>query len=196
MAELQCRFALDDTPTGVGAFAPTPDSAAQRVLIRARNGTGKIRLQVRSRAQLDRAALGRALGTVPFPDSPQANVSGTPAIFWTAPGEWLITGDGLNAADCAEKLAGVLDGRTRTVTDLSSGLAVIELSGERSLDLLASCCSIDFHGPDGEPGRYVISRMHQLPVLIHRADSGQMYHIYADRSVAQYLLDWMRQVIV
>jgi heterotetrameric sarcosine oxidase gamma subunit len=167
--------------------------AAGGVSLRPLEDIGKLRLQVR-RAGVDVAALGRALGTEPLPQTPLGAVTGAPAVFWTAPNEWLIAGAGLDVDDCARRLAPLLAEHTHALTDLSDGLAVIEIAGAGVLPLLAAVCSVDFDGAAGAPGRYTLTRMHRLPVLVHRRGAGDSFHLYVERTVARFVYEWLCRI--
>ena len=181
MAELRRKFALDDVAA---------DARAAGVHIIARNGVPKFRLQLRPGAKADLAALGHAIGTGPFPDSPRALVNATPAVFWTAPGEWLVTGKPLEAASAA--LLETLGNQLHAATEMTDGIAVIEISGERSLRLMTTATALDWHAPALAPGHYALTGMHRLPVLVHRMEEG-VFRVHAERSTARFLFEWLRQ---
>lgn len=186
MSEIPRRLVL-------GATDPQVRIASHAaVVVRLLNDVRKLKVQLRPHNCVDVAELGRALDITAFPDSARTAVHGTPAVFWTAPGEWLLTGEHVDIAQCMRRLEGVLGDTTHALTDLSHGVVALELGGQRCGELLAAACSIDFHSPEAGAGRYVMTRMQRLPVLIHRPGQATLYHIYVERSVTRFVHDWLR----
>ena len=158
------------------------------------DGMSKVKLQIRSDSTAIVDAIKNHLGII-LPDSPLPAMNSDPAAFWCAPNEWLLTGNNISADKYREELSPLLTGQTFVVTDVSDSLAVIELRGAHTLTLLAEGCGVDMHEDTFIKGQYVLTRLEQLPVIIHKLDEAAGIHIYVDRSVARYLWDWLQDGI-
>jgi sarcosine oxidase subunit gamma len=164
--------------------------AADGIEMTAVTGLAKVKLQVRPRAHMDRARLAAAVG-VAVPGGP-AEPTGDqdPCIYWCAPGEWLMVSADRSAAQLAAPLAQVLRGTTCAITDLSDGLAVIDLAGRRVSEVLAEGCGIDLEALSA--GRYALTQILRLPIIVHRRPQRVCFRVFIDRSVARHLWEWLR----
>ncbi|MDA7853122.1 hypothetical protein N9A71_06175 [Porticoccaceae bacterium] len=153
----------------------------------------KLKLQCRPDADIDITALEQAVGSK-IPRSPQETIGTNPSTFWLAPSEWLITSARINSPvdkhTLHTKLSEVLKGQTHAINDLSDSLTVIELSGEKSRELLAEGCGLDLHASYFQTGSYASIRLFQLPAIIHNINEEPCFRIYVDRSVALHLWSW------
>lgn len=153
----------------------------------------KLKLQCRPDAEIDITALEQAAGSK-IPLSPQEQTGTNPAVFWLAPNEWLITSSSINSRMDKQtwhpRLSEVLKGQTHTINDLSDSLTVMELSGEKSGELLAEGCGLDLHAGCFQTGSYASTRLFQLPAIIYKIDEEPCFRVYVDRSVALHLWNW------
>ena len=143
------------------------------------------------RARWDGAAAG-ALG-VPHG---RAARNGTGALVTgSGPGEWLVLAPPGTTPEVAAALPeAAADAELVTALDLTHGLAVMRITGERSADLLAKVCAVDFSDrvtPDGSALRSSVAR---LPAGVVRDDhdgesapAGRSYLLHCDRSYGEYL---------
>ena len=53
------------------------------------DGTRKLRLQVRPRAEVDKSRLERLLGTA-LPGGPKEKINNDASAYWLAPNDWLL----------------------------------------------------------------------------------------------------------
>ena len=88
-------------------------------------------------------------------------------------------------------LRDAVDGATAVVTDMSDAWSIIDISGEDAVARLAQGCSVDLHDSVFPAGRYALTRLQHLSVILHRLDDTPRFRILVDRSVAQFLWDWL-----
>jgi heterotetrameric sarcosine oxidase gamma subunit len=115
---------------------------------------------------------------------------GTVMLAWRSPTETLcVTGSGERLQALATRLAAAQDGQ---LVDLSGGLKVVRLSGERIADLLCRLGGTASVPPVGEARR---SRLADVPVLAFsvRADETRLI---VDRSYLPHLLAWSRATLL
>ena len=74
---------------------------------------------------------------------------------------------------------------------MTDAWSIIDISGEDAAAGLAEGCSVDLHDSAFPSGRYALTRLQHLPVIIHRLDDTPRFRILVDRSVAQFLRDWL-----
>ena len=183
-------------PEQIPSFALQGDNGAswslqtEQLGLNAVDNIRKLRLQVRPRAEVDKGRLEKLLGTV-LPESPQEKVNNEATAYWLGPNDWLL----LDPAQEIDRIAGALreasGSATAVVTYMTDAWSIIEISGEGALSRLAEGCSVDFHDSELPAGHYVLTRLQHLSVIIHRLDDTPRFRILVDRSVAQYLRDWL-----
>ncbi len=125
--------------------------------------------------------LKKALGKLPSVVG-KVLETGTHTLFRIGPRQLWVLGDAPLAG------AGVY------VTPLSSGRTRMLLEGQRARDVLAACTVIDFHLSQFKPGQFMLTGIHHTPVLIH-CRAGNSFHIYALRSFARNVWDWLSDVM-
>ena len=109
-------------------------------------------------------------------DIPPNTIEGSdPYGLWLAPGRRLVVG-------------GAVPGGS-FVSDVSDGMVVVELSGVRADEILAMGCPLD-------PAALVAGHCAQtlfagVKVVLYR--HGDAVRLHVERSLAQWLLDWLRQ---
>jgi methylglutamate dehydrogenase subunit D len=69
------------------------------------------------------------------------------------------------------------------LTPLSSSRTRFALQGTGARSLLAKCAAIDVHTKVFTPGRFAMTGIHHMPVLIHCIEP-DVFHIYALRTFA------------
>lgn len=114
-------------------------------------------------------------------------------VVGSGPGEWLVLDD---AGDRAGTLAAVGDevagaeGFT-SVIDLTDGRALLRITGEGCLGLLARVCGIDFSDdftPDGAALRTSVAKV-VTDIVRDDEDGERSYLLHCERSSGQYLFD-------
>lgn len=111
-------------------------------------------------------ALPRAVGA--------GSEGGEAAILCRGPDEWLVLG----AAELADEMV---------VTDVSAALTLLQLSGERALDVLAKGCPLDFAGL--APGHGREGQLGHVHVIVRRSQQG--FDLLFRRSQARAAWAWL-----
>jgi heterotetrameric sarcosine oxidase gamma subunit len=110
-------------------------------------------------------------------------------LAWRSPDETLcFTRDGARLAELQTRVAGAADG---CLVDLSSGLTVMRVSGERVAELLCRLGGTASVPSVGEARR---SRLADVPVLALCVREGETL-LVLDRSYAPHLLGWIRETL-
>ena len=162
----------------------------ENLTLQARDGIPKLRLQVRPGMPLKQAPLKRLFGTT-LPDNPQEKVSQEQSIYWLSPNDWLLLNPPADPGRIKAALQKASSNATCAVTDVSDAWSIMDLSGAAAPAKLAQGCSVDFHDRAFPPGRYALTRLQHLPVIIHHLDDTPQFRILLDRSLAQFLRDWL-----
>ena len=165
-------------------------SQTESLRLEAVNGIRKLRLQVRPRSEVDKSRLERLLGTV-LPGGPQEKVNNDAAAYWLAPNDWLLVNPAADTDSIKIALLDASGDATSVVTDVTDAWSIIDISGEDAPARLAQGCPVDLHDSAFPSGRYALTRLQHLSVIIHRLDDTPRFRILVDRSVAQYLRDWL-----
>ena len=150
----------------------------------------KLRLQVLPRGGINPAALERLLGNT-LPQSPQEKISSMPTAYWLGPNDWLLLDPAQEIDRIASALRESANGATSCVTDVTDAWSTIDMAGEDAPARLAEGCSVDLHNCAFPSGRYALTRLQHLSIIIHRLDDTPRFRILVDRSVAQFLRDWL-----
>ena len=154
------------------------------------DGTRKLRLQVRPGAGINPAAIESLLG-IPLPEGPQEKVNDEPTAYWLGPNDWLLVNPAPDIDSVSSALRDSAGGATAIVTDMTDAWSIIDISGKDAAAGLVEGCSIDLHDSSFPSGCYALTRLQHLPVIIHRLDDTPRFRILVDRSVAQFLQDWL-----
>lgn len=136
------------------------------------------------------AALGLALPTAVFGSA--YNVARTLRALWIGPGDWLLTCAEGDRAGLETGLRQAREGISGALTDIGHGQAILNLTGARTLDVLAQGCGLDLHRSVFTEGHCAMTELARLRVLIDRvpvrpAPTGGSYDIYVARSYASSL---------
>jgi heterotetrameric sarcosine oxidase gamma subunit len=116
-------------------------------------------------------------------------------VIGSGPGQWLVLAPPGTADRVASRLEGIAADSApeelASVTDLTHGRALIRLTGERAVDLLARLCPADLHddmAPDGAAFRAPVAGLATDLVRDDRAGT-LSYLLHCERSSGQYLFD-------
>jgi methylglutamate dehydrogenase subunit D len=71
-------------------------------------------------------------------------------------------------------------------TPLTSSRTRLCIEGQRARDVLSKSAMIDFHSKVFTPGRFVMTGIHHMPVMIHCVDAN-IFHLYIMRTFALHL---------
>jgi sarcosine oxidase subunit gamma len=107
------------------------------------------------------------------------------------PGEWIIVSQVMTALDVQTRFAPELTQQGLVLVDLTDGLAVLELRGFATRDVLSKGCGLDFHPDVFFIGTCARTRFAQLDVIIHCTGFEPQIELYVGRSYLAYLHDWL-----
>ena len=153
---------------------------------------GYLNIRGRSSNTAFLAALLKVIGCEPPIEANTMVESGNYRIYWLGPDEWLIvTPTGQQGRVQAElKLA--LEGVFSSLVDNSSGLTMVEISGDNAAGLLATGCPFDLHPRAFKPGQCAQTRLAKAGMTITPMRDGPGFEIIIRRSFADYLLLWLQ----
>ncbi|MGH3088424.1 MAG: sarcosine oxidase subunit gamma [Rubrobacteraceae bacterium] len=112
-------------------------------------------------------------------------------VIGFGPGEWMLIGPPGTAAEISARVEAMEGGDPASVVDLTHGRAMIQLTGERSAELLAKVCAINLSDeaiPDGGAFRSSVAKL-ASGVARDDRDGERSYLIHCERSYGQYLFD-------
>jgi len=142
------------------------------------------------------AAILKVLGCEPPTEANTMVESGDTHIYWLGPDEWLVITptdqQGKVQADLKKALAGVFS----SVVDNSSGLTMLEITGDNAANLLATDCPLDLHPREFRPGQCAQTRLAKAGMTIAPLRKGAGFEVIIRRSFADYLLLWMQDAAV
>lgn len=128
----------------------------------------------------------------PAPSAPNAHcTSALGDCFWLRPDEWLFvgaTGDSATLLEALEAAVGADDG---AAVDVTGSRAILELTGDATRDVLASCCALDLHPAVLQTGRCAQSMIAKAPVLIHLVDDTPRWRLFVSPSHVDYVVRWL-----
>jgi len=142
------------------------------------------------------AAVLKVLGYEPPTEANTMVESGNYRIYWLGPDEWLVITptdqQGKVQADLKKALSGVFS----SVIDNSSGLTMLEITGDNAMNLLATDCPLDLHPREFGAGQCAQTRLAKAGMTIAPLRKGVGFEVIIRRSFADYLLLWMQDAAV
>ena len=130
------------------------------------------------------AAVAGVLG-LGLPETPNTAAGGA---LWLGPDEWLAVSD----ADIAGLLEEALAGQHCAIVDVSEARAVLELSGDGAVDVLASGCRLDLEML--RPGACAQTALARAHVLLEPREGG-VWRLFVSRSFAVYMRAWIEDAV-
>ncbi|KAA3631207.1 MAG: sarcosine oxidase subunit gamma [Proteobacteria bacterium] len=112
-------------------------------------------------------------------------------VYWLGPDEWLIRTPSEYDARVVGKLSERLHGERYALTDISSGMTHIAVSGRSAEDVLRQGTPLDLHPRsfgDGCCAQTVLGKTH---VLLGRRPEDDGVDVFVRRSFADYLLRFL-----
>ncbi len=132
-------------------------------------------------------ALGLAL-----PVEPNAISEGDgKQALWLGPDEWLVVTLPDERGAVADRLGAALAGVHSSVTDISGGQTLMNLSGANAREVLAKGCSLDLHPRGFGEGRCAQTLVSGANVILRWAGPGPSFDLIVRRSFADYLALWL-----
>ena len=142
------------------------------------------------------AALLKILGCEPPIEANTMVESGDYRIYWLGPDEWLIVTSTGQQGRVQAELKVALEGVYSSLVDNSSGLTMVEISGDNAADLLASACPFDLHPRAFKPGQCAQTRLAKAGMTIAPMRGGSGFEVIVRRSFADYIGLWMKDAAV
>ena len=174
--------------TAPGRFGKTGDAPAP-VTIRERNDLQFHTLSVNAGRDAEVAEAVLSATGVTLPAGPQAASKDGLVFIGTAPGQWLVVGegDGRTQFDAVRSgLAGMA-----TIVEQTDGKAVVEISGPRVRDTLAKGCMIDLHPRVFGPGDAATTPIALIDCQIWQINAGPTYLLAVPSSYAASFWSWL-----
>ena len=122
------------------------------------------------------------------PNTVSANNGQT--LCWLGPDEWLLIAPPDEQDELADKLRAALNDQHFAVSDNSSGLTTITISGKHARTVLAKGCTLDLHPRVFSAGKCAQSVLAKASVLLIPKTNGNL-QIIVRRSFADYLWRWL-----
>jgi sarcosine oxidase subunit gamma len=117
-----------------------------------------------------------------------ARALGEREALWLGPDAWLVVGPEGQAPAILAELEAALQGRPRSVLDVSAARTAIELRSADRLELLATGCGLDLDPRGGwVPGRVAQTLFARAQVLLHEREGAT--RVYVRPSFAGYVLE-------
>jgi sarcosine oxidase subunit gamma len=110
-------------------------------------------------------------------------------VLWLGPDEWLMAADRGTAGSIVVELDAALDRVHRSVLDLSSNRAAIDLTGGGRLEVLAKGCGLDLDPRSWRPGMCAQTLLARIPVILHERETGT--RVLVRPSYLPYLTAWL-----
>ena len=112
-------------------------------------------------------------------------------VYWLGPNEWHIVTAMDNTPGLVMQLREALHGLHASVSDLSGGQIVMQLSGPHVRDVLAKGCTLDLHPDEFKAGASAQCGLAKASVLIGLVDASPVFQIVVRRSFADYIARWL-----
>lgn len=185
MSDLKSLSALDGVLTE-GRYGKADGEAGITATARANLGLATLEVRKGQETALETAvqtAYGAAL-----PEGPSATGGGDVRFIGVGPGQWFAVSETLQNETLADDLAGKLKGLA-SVTDHSSGRAVLRLEGPHVRALLAKGVAIDLDPRVFADGAAAVTTIGHMGVLLWR--DGEAFDVAVFRSVAGSFCAWL-----
>jgi sarcosine oxidase subunit gamma len=117
-------------------------------------------------------------------------------IYWLGPDEWLVVTPTEQQAKVQTELKLALGDVFSTVVDNSSGLTLINITGNNAANLIARDCPLDLHPSVFKAGQCAQTRLAKSGAIIAPLLDGSGFELIIRRSFADYLLLWMQDALI
>ncbi|WP_306256857.1 sarcosine oxidase subunit gamma [Pararhizobium sp. IMCC21322] len=126
-------------------------------------------------------------GIQAFPESGHADLATKLSIYSLGAGRyWLESA----ATDLHSSLASAIPAETGSVTDLSSALTALTVSGSDVTTVLAKGIAVDLHTQNFLVGKVAQTNVHHMPVMLVRLETNQ-FRLFAFSTYAESTLHWL-----
>ncbi len=128
---------------------------------------------------------------VELPEPGATLVTGNTQWLCTAPGEWLLAVRAGTEAEAALSLQGKLDGMQVVLTTASDSRVILNISGVGARNVLSRGTLVNLHRESLGAGRCISTKFAGVHVILACPMDDNNIVLYADRSVANYLVEWL-----
>jgi len=142
------------------------------------------------------AAVKKVLGCSLPIESNTVAVSGDYKIYWLGPDEWLVITPTEQQARVQLELISALGDIFSSVVDNSSGMTLLNITGDNAANLIARDCPLDLHPSVFTAGQCAQTRLAKSGALIAPLSDGSGFELIIRRSFADYLLLWMQDALI
>jgi len=137
------------------------------------------------------AAVESAIALAPPREPNRVAQNGESRILWLGPDEWLVVTHEDKTEAYSKKLLELLEGQHFAIADVSEARALIGISGPKARDTLAHGCSLDLHPRVFRTDQCAQTLLARIPIILHQRDDVPSYDIFVQRSLAEYLWNWL-----
>ncbi len=135
-------------------------------------------------------AVARTTGCT-ISEQPNRRIGTDPSAIWVAPDKRFLVAEAIDRNTFLHELTAALSGRFAAAADMTDGLVVLDLRGDRLSDLMAMACALDLDprsfGPDASARTLVAG----IPVILYRRGDG--FRLHVDASMVGYFWTWLEQ---
>ena len=139
-------------------------------------------------ADEDIPAVQSGLGCA-LPRTPNGRITGAngKAAIWLGPKQWLIVDQRRTARCVFSDQVRMLDAGSAAISEVTDGLAILEMSGCAAVDILSRITSLDLRWAPLTPGKIVRTAVAQVRCILYPTDSGGFW-MHVESNVADYAM--------
>jgi sarcosine oxidase subunit gamma len=142
------------------------------------------------------AAVKKVLGCSLPIEANTVVVSGDYKVYWLGPDEWLVITPTDQQAKVKTELVLALGDVFSSVVDNSSGMTLLNITGDNAANLIARDCPLDLHSSVFKAGQCAQTRLAKAGAMIAPLVDGSGFELIIRRSFADYLLLWMQDALI
>jgi len=137
------------------------------------------------------SAVEKVLG-VALPMAPSSSVrNGDTVVYWLCPNEWLLIVANGTQGQVEADLRSAMDGQHISVTDISSGQTLVNLSGTGVAELMQKSTVYDCHESNFPVGKVVQTTFAKTGTTMCKLEDGS-YDLVIRRSFSDYFFLWLQ----
>jgi methylglutamate dehydrogenase subunit D len=163
---------------------------SQPVSLQERLDLRLVQIAARKGKQAEIAEAVRSIAGLRLPEGPKRVVDNGLAVLGTGPRQWLAVAETREAQQSLEDLIAALPGLA-AIADLSSGKAVLRISGPAARDVLAKGCPLDLHRRAFGLGDAARTAIALIPCQLWQVDVRPGYDIAVDLSYTASFWGWI-----
>ena len=154
------------------------------------------------------AAIGAVINQVP-PAQPNQIAGKEPYLLWLASDKRMVVSEVADRFELGQRLSESLAGKFAAVSDVSDGVAVLDILGPRAREIVAMGCGLDLDPQLFTPSVSARTLLAGQPVLLYPLAVPEVkwepgmphipqppnrgYRVHVDRAILHYLWKWLAQ---